>query len=68
MKKRLMLASMMVIAMVLVGCGNKGTEEHIKTGEQIAVEQAAKAEEVVDQNNEAVKNLQQETDAIDEAE
>lgn len=67
LKLGIALGCMMLGVCCLFGCGNSGTEERIKTGEEIAVEQKQKAEDAVDKANESVMELQQQADEIDDA-
>lgn len=66
MRKYLLAGCMMIGMCFLAGCGNEGTKERIRTGEEIAVEQREKAEEAVEQSNSAVENFQQQADEIEE--
>lgn len=68
MKRIKIVVCLAVVSCFLCACGNEGTKEHIKTGEEIAVEKMAEASEVVEQNNEAVREMQQQADSVDEEE
>lgn len=57
-----------IMACTLAGCGNNGTKEHIKTGEERAIEAKKDASEVVDQVNENAKQLEQEAGSIEDEE
>ncbi|MBR1866035.1 MAG: hypothetical protein IJ801_05975 [Lachnospiraceae bacterium] len=73
MKKRFLAAkrigfvcSAFLILGILSGCGDSGTEERIKTGEERALELKKEAQEVVDQINDNTDNLTQDADQIEE--
>lgn len=64
-RKIVVLAGMGFGMCFLAGCGNEGTKERLKTGEEIAVEQKEKAEDAVEQSNSAVEDFQQQADSIE---
>lgn len=66
MKSTRIVFTICLLVVVLGGCGNKGTKERLKTGEEIAVEQKEKAEEAVDAVNEQVNQLNQQASQLDE--
>lgn len=65
-KKIVVLGGLGLGMCFLAGCGNEGTKERLKTGEEIAVEQKEKAEDAVEQSNSAVEDFQQQADSIGE--
>lgn len=73
MKKRVLtvkriglMCGAFLILGILSGCGNDGTEERIKTGEERAIELKGEAQEVVDQVNENTDNLTQDAEEAEE--
>lgn len=64
MKKFIVLGCFIVGMCLLSGC-NGGTNERMKTGEEIAADQAEKAQDAVDQNNSSVEEFNEQTDLID---
>lgn len=65
MKKFLILGCVIVSMCLFSGC-DSGTGERMKTGEEIAIDQAKKAQDTIDQSNSSVEELQEQTDIIDE--
>lgn len=66
MKKIYLCAMLIGIMCVAAGCGNSGTEQRLKTGEEQALEQKEKAEDAVDAVNEQTNQLNQDAQSIDE--
>lgn len=65
--KRICLCAMLAVILCFVSsCGNSGTEERLKTGEEQALEQKEKAEDAVDAVNEQTNQLNQNAQSIDE--
>lgn len=66
-RKRLFAFTCLLIVICgFTGCGNSGTKEHIKTGEERALEAREDASEVVDQINENVEQFNHDAQSIDE--
>lgn len=66
MKKVCMLSCLVFAVCFMAGCGNNGTKERLKTGEERALELKKDAQEVVDQMNEDTMNIQQNENSIEE--
>lgn len=65
--KRVCMTGCLVFALCfMAGCGNSGTEERIKTGEERALELKEDAQDAVDKVNEDTMNLQQNEKSIEE--
>lgn len=64
MKKLIILGCVIMGICLISGC-DSGTGERMKTGEEIAIDQAEKAQDAVDQNNSSVEELQEQTDILD---
>lgn len=61
-----MLGCLALAACFMSGCGNSGTKERLKTGEERALEAKEDAQEAVDQMNEDTMKIQQNEDRIEE--
>lgn len=66
MKKACMLGCLIFAACFMAGCGNSGTKERLKTGEERALELKEDAQEVVDQMNEDTMNIHRNDSSIEE--
>lgn len=66
MKKICLCIMCAAILYISAGCGNSGTEQRLKTGEEQALEQKEKAEDAVDAVNEQTNQLNQDAQSIDE--
>ncbi len=55
-KKTIAFFSVLLTIGLMTGCG-EGTKEHVKTGEEMALEYKDKAQDAVDEMNEDTKNL-----------
>lgn len=61
MKKVLFFFVMIMMLGIMTACGNEGTKEHIKTGEERAIELKDKAEDAVDKVNKDTIRLSEES-------
>ena len=67
MMKKIGIISCLVFAVCfMTGCGNDGTEERLKTGEERALELSKDAQNAVDQVDEDTMNLQENEKSIEE--
>ena len=64
-KKSIVLFSVLLTIGLMAGCG-EGTKEHVKTGEERAMEYKDKAQDAVDEMNEDTKNLIQNQEEADQ--
>ena len=64
--RKLLLFGCIVMGMCLFAGCNSGTEERMKTGEEIANEQYQKAQDLINENNSSVQDLEDQSDIIDE--
>lgn len=65
MKKLGLCIMFSLVLCMAVGCGNK-QEERIKSAEEIAIEQKAKAEDAVEDFNEQTKQFEESASQIEE--
>lgn len=61
-----MLSCLTLAVCFMAGCGNSGTKERLKTGEERALEAKKDAQEAVDQMNEDTMKIQQNEERIEE--
>lgn len=61
-----MLSCLALAVCFMSGCGNSGTKERLKTGEERALEAKEDAQEAVDQMNEDTMKIQQNEERIEE--
>lgn len=61
-----MLGCLALVVCFAAGCGNNGTKERIKTGEERALELKEDAQDAVDQMNEDTMNIQRNENSIEE--
>ncbi|MCM1157523.1 MAG: hypothetical protein NC300_08320 [Bacteroidales bacterium] len=66
MKKAGLCAMLALVFCMAAGCGNSGTKNRLKTGEERAVELKEDAREVVGEVNEETDNINQTVDSLEE--